>query len=721
MVRLTHSPLAVLMLAISTVVVSLPQQLPMRAPSSSVNLQGNTRVSASPILQFHNDNLQEILLDLANSLDRGFPEGWESLVQTPDTTGTSSIEITSPSDLERITEPWGIDPSIRAEVLGDIRELIEFSLGEGYYVAQHFSYALPGSNCHAGERPVCLSTLFLVTRPQAIEDGHVRMAELAHVYVQAGAETYQQKDYYRCCHRCWFRRCCHTCDGPRGLTPVEMDQIQQVLSTNQAIWAHNNLPAVGSQLVLAQVQEHINTSGVVGILPLSKIDAILRKFLENRSENKEVYKDHDEGLLTALQEDTRSHRQNIRNMKVTIAEQDVVYLIENMLSDCFKKAGIEESVADWFNRIYPENRGKTISLECEVSSQTKETIVPPVAGCKSSTSITSRAMYSWVLLSPRENNDKMLECLLINSNIVVDHRECIRQPNYDSIVGESTGAVVRWGIGHQDGSFDPMFYLVQWNDYPMSINKALLDILRFATAASYLKVSPFEALNLLHIESTGTDMPVQTMSPGLIAIGEAMKLFAEGWAAIAGAFRTSIREDIRIRVCLGFNRYEHNAKAFSSSGIERENLIEFVEHIISTAQLPNNDDLKTIMLGVKYSDDSFTWTGESMSYTAPDGKNHFLYVTKNADPVTDKINLIFGMVNSGYTLAPDMMIVRRTKSILGGIFESEETEFRSIPHELTLNDTVILEMYFEMVVFRQMAMVSNLPVPEYPDLSSLCG
>ncbi|KAF8936862.1 hypothetical protein BGZ58_003588 [Dissophora ornata] len=631
MVRLTHSPLAVLMLAISTVVVSLPQQLPMRAPSSSVNLQGNTRVSASPILQFHNDNLQEILLDLANSLDRGFPEGWESLVQTPDTTGTSSIEITSPSDLERITEPWGIDPSIRAEVLGDIRELIEFSLGE------------------------------------------------------------------------------------------EMDQIQQVLSTNQAIWAHNNLPAVGSQLVLAQVQEHINTSGVVGILPLSKIDAILRKFLENRSENKEVYKDHDEGLLTALQEDTRSHRQNIRNMKVTIAEQDVVYLIENMLSDCFKKAGIEESVADWFNRIYPENRGKTISLECEVSSQTKETIVPPVAGCKSSTSITSRAMYSWVLLSPRENNDKMLECLLINSNIVVDHRECIRQPNYDSIVGESTGAVVRWGIGHQDGSFDPMFYLVQWNDYPMSINKALLDILRFATAASYLKVSPFEALNLLHIESTGTDMPVQTMSPGLIAIGEAMKLFAEGWAAIAGAFRTSIREDIRIRVCLGFNRYEHNAKAFSSSGIERENLIEFVEHIISTAQLPNNDDLKTIMLGVKYSDDSFTWTGESMSYTAPDGKNHFLYVTKNADPVTDKINLIFGMVNSGYTLAPDMMIVRRTKSILGGIFESEETEFRSIPHELTLNDTVILEMYFEMVVFRQMAMVSNLPVPEYPDLSSLCG
>ncbi|KAF9992786.1 hypothetical protein BGZ65_011799 [Modicella reniformis] len=263
----------------------------------------------------------------------------------------------------------------------------------------------------------------------------------------------------------------------------------------------------------------------------------------------------------------------------------------------------------------------------------------------------------------------------------------------------------------------------------MSVNKALLDILRFATTAAYLRINHLqgeyekeEKMNVVDFPVSGVlDLPdhLFPLDP-LSALGLSMILVAQGFTAIANLFKNTITEAVKSKVCLGFERYSHIVKTAAFTGIDKDNFPEVIEQVVTTAQLPNNDDLKSIMLGVKYSETEFTWTGESMIYTAPDGNNHFLYLTKHADPKTNKVDLIYGMVNAQYSLAADLFIVNKKTSILGSIFQKQETEFKTIPHTLSFNDTALLEMYFETIVFRKIALMTGLSVPDFPDLSSLC-
>ncbi|KAF9113664.1 hypothetical protein BGX27_001081 [Mortierella sp. AM989] len=717
MVSTLRSLLALLTLLVCSMALGIPQQIPMRAPSGA----SFHRVSASSVIQ--GKDLKSILGDMANELDQGIPAGWERLLHAPDTFGNSGIELMNPQDINQVIEPWAIDGSIKGEAVKDITALIQISAGEGYYVAQHFTYSVP--QCHAGARPVCLTTLFVIIRPREVDQGRVLITELAHIYMQSGAETIEQLRYYETCHRCWFSRCCHQKSEPRGLSPEEINNIHRVLSTTQAQWARAHLP---EQPKIQDGYLQINA------WPMSEIDKILQRFINNTAENRDVFKKLDEGLITALQNDTKSHRQDVKSMAVSATVKDVVLLLDNMMSDCIQRAGVEESVAEWFKRVYPTNGNKPISLECEVSGQRKEVINPPSVGCASSTRVTSKAMYSWAILSPR--ND-LVDCLFITSTVAVSYTECVPQPDlpdgasskrcgyylYDNIIAEeSKGSVVRWGVIQPDGSFDSVNYLVQWDQYPMSVNKALMDILRFASAAAYLKVNipQVYSTTTLQVEPSDTDLDLQMVDPATASLGASMMAFAEGWSAVAKALKTTIKEDIKMKVCLGFDEYKHTTKAMRLVGVTKVDLLEVVEQIINAAQLPDDSDLKSIMLGVKYSEEEFTWTGESMLYTAPDGRNHFLYLTKHANPETNMTDMVYGMVNSNYKLASDMLIVNRQTSILGGIFGSEKTSIRKIPHVLSLNDTVILEMYFEMVVFRQMAIVSNLTPPPYPDISTLC-
>ncbi|KAF9357047.1 hypothetical protein BGX34_009620 [Mortierella sp. NVP85] len=735
------------------------------------------RILASEV--YRGENLRELLQSITTEMDRGIPNGWEQLAQPPVTQGTSGAETMEPQNLDQVMSPWGLHPSVYDTAFEDIQALIHVAMDKAFYVAQHFTYGLPhcfgsyggDSNIHVYDdvlRPACLSTLLVVAKPKIIRGDRVWTTELVHVYMQSEAQIIEQKESYEDCHFCWFSRCCHTKWRPRGLRLDETERIQQLLSTSQADWARAHIPSRGyaagpiplspssSGLALFPPEEFgpCNDNYVKNAnWPIQNIDRLLRQFIQNKAENEEVFKKQDVGFLKAFQNDMRTRQQDIKKMLVTVNEHAVVPFLEDMVSDCFERSGVEESVRDWFKRVWEENRsqGKPISLECSVASQRKEEMVPPHQGCNSSTTVTSKALFTWVILSPQNN---MIDTLIIRSNLDVNHLECVpltppegpgepgddqgcrgrrRRPHFHLApfgeIEESTGAIIRWSVMQPDGSFNPVHYMKEWLDYPTSVNKALLDILRFSAAASYLRVNipslmidedignGYNTQEGLVVVNKGVDNFLDPAS--MAALGKAMTSFADGWSAIAKAFKSSVREQVMRRVCLGFEKYNQFTKASAMSGVHPGHMLEVVEQIIVSAQLPDNRDLKSIMLGIKYSDE-FAWIGESITYTAPNGKSNFFYLTKHTNPNTNKTDLVYGSLNTEFTLAPDMLIVNRQTSILGGIWEKEETIFRTIPHELTLNETALMEMYFEIIVFRKMAQVTGIPLPPLPDLTPLC-
>ncbi|KAG0241023.1 hypothetical protein BGX31_001527 [Mortierella sp. GBA43] len=479
--------------------------------------------------------------------------------------------------------------------------------------------------------------------------------------------------------------------------PEEIQTVNKVLSTNQATWARTN--------------------------------GLLRQFVQNKHENRDVFKKQESRLLAALQDDMRLHHQNITKTSVSVNDQGAVPLLENMVANCFQKA-VGEPIVEWLKRVRGKNPDQTISLECSVSSQRKEVIDPPMNGCRSTIEVTSMTLFSWVILSPQST---LIDALTIQSALNVSHTECEPLPpsddrdNADDCVEGIDfasperevfeGAIVRWSIMQPDGSFNPVHYKRNWREYSGYVNKAMLDILRYSAAAAYLGITIPSLDHLSAMPEYGT---TKLDPESLAAFGSIIKKFAEGWSSAAIPLKPSIHQNFGLKVCLGFEQYDDTSKAAAISGIHPSNLMKAVEHVIQAAQLPDDKDIKSIMMGVKYSDNEFTWTSESITYMGPDGKNRFLYLTKHANPKTNKIDLIYGMVNSEFSLAPDILVVHEKWSMLWGTFGGGRTYYRKVPHVVTLEDAKILEMYFEMIVLHKMAMVTGLPVPQHPDLTVFC-
>ncbi|KAF9537436.1 hypothetical protein BGW38_010058, partial [Lunasporangiospora selenospora] len=75
---------------------------------------------------------------------------------------------------------------------------------------------------------------------------------------------------------------------------------------------------------------------------------------------------------------------------------------------------------------------------------------------------------------------------------------------------------------------------------------------------------------------------------------------------------------------------------------------------------------------------------------------------------------------STFKIAPDILVITRKSVKWFGLDRSEEVIFRNVPHILTLNDTALLNTYFEVVAYRKLALVIGATIPSYPDLGPAC-
>ncbi|KAG0345166.1 hypothetical protein BG005_001420 [Podila minutissima] len=662
-----------------------PPQVPMRVPDDNVVVPVN-RLSFSASAVDQGNDVQDVLSQIASCLNQGLPDRWERLMHAPITQGSSTIDMIAPSDLESIVRSWGLNNDLFEQAYRDINTLIRLAVGEGVYIAQGFSYNW----------------------------SHCRGAELRHIYVTSTAETVQQYVYSHPCHRCWFKTCCHDVYTPRNLDTQELQDVQAVMSTFQSDWALNLLSQQirRAQPALYNGRPGTSLSSASDGAPVwpSLFDRLLRLFIGNSAENHDVHKVYRGGLLEAIQNATLSRRQAFHNMQLTVSERGIVPLLEDMLTSCFDRANIEESVEEWWRRVYTEFQGDPISLECEFVIQRRVTIVPPRDRCITSKNVTIDSSYSWILVVPHDNG--LFEILFMEGDLGVAFEECEpEEEDDDEEVLDSWTTLARIPMDVQESG---SMYLAEWESYPSHVSKILLDFLRFASASSYLKIPvykkplsppslspspcPHRHSVLHHYQqqqlqlqdaSTDTVAPL-AMDPSFVALMESIKLFAETWEKLAKAMGSTSSTTIKRRVCLGFDALDYRATSSVMQGVVQKNLAELVEDIVDLEELPRREDIKRLMTGVKYST-NFTWLAESMT-----------------------------AIQSKFVLAPDMLIVRRQKSSLFGFRKSDETSIEYVPHTLTLNDTLVLEMFWEMVAFHQLAISLGGDPPMYADLSGYC-
>ncbi|KAF9959354.1 hypothetical protein BGZ72_009816 [Mortierella alpina] len=217
--------------------------------------------------------------------------------------------------------------------------------------------------------------------------------------------------------------------------------------------------------------------------------------------------------------------------------------------------------------------------------------------------------------------------------------------------------------------------------------------------------------------------------PRFAMIMESIKLFAETWEKVAQAFSSNVTQSVKRKVCLGFDSNSYHAESFVLQDVAEKHMKRALRGIVQVNHLPAAASRDSILLGVEFSN-NFTWVGENMIYKDSQGQQAFLFLAKRGYSVktgrgrkaktTKTVDIVYSRVKTDYLLAKDMLVVREQKSILGGIWKSDKTYINYVPHTLTPADTEILQMFWQMIAYRQMATATRVSPPKMPNLKGLC-
>ncbi|KAF9080200.1 hypothetical protein BGX23_002511 [Mortierella sp. AD031] len=692
-----NSPTSSKRLKLTIVGNSLPHQLVFR-PSNDVQ-------SASSEV-FKGSNAELLLRNFIGELDRGLPSDWRRLVHLPQTAGTSSIQVIDPQNLSQALDSWDLHSSIRDYIHRDIELLISFHAEEVVYTSVKFRYYIPG--CHGGDIPVCMQALFVVVRRLDLAD-ELSTVEIRHIYADTFSSAIQQVVVGESCHHCWFRMCCHATYKPRGFHNDENTAIEAVISTHLSWWANGDIPTIDGLSLSAQalsLQEQV------------------RQFVNNDVENEDVFKSYDDVLPKTVQDSALTTRPNTRSFSLSIREQDLP-VIDNFVSSCLRRANVNETVQEMWHRTRDGQTDKPLSLECQSIKQVQSIQDTPTEGCNKTSVVKVDTQYSWIQLSPRPG---LLECFFIGSEMSSSHSECI-DPAVDPEVTPDPvqeGSIVRLSEPQAEGYYFPVHYMVQWLAYSPQVNKAVMDMLRVASAAAYLRIlvsRPEPRVFTPASFSALFDNPVPGKDAGnpMVEIGKGIGAIGDGWSKFANAVHHSVSETVTRQICLGFERYEHTVRALSARGIDQDRISELVDALIELAhvQVPDIDELKKMMVILEFSP-NITWTGEHVMHTSNDGFHRVFYFYKHVNEVSQKVDIVFGTLASTFTIAPDVLTVHRRKSSWAGLSRSDMVFYRNVPHEMSASDIMLLNLYFEVVAYRKLAVALGQPIPHFPSLQPVC-
>ncbi|CAF4062384.1 unnamed protein product [Rotaria sordida] len=196
----------------------------------------------------------------------------------------------------------------------------------------------------------------------------------------------------------------------------------------------------------------------------------------------------------------------------------------------------------------------------------------------------------------------------------------------------------------------------------------------------------------------------QTESNG---VTDKIKALANSVSTVVGTFKeivetlkTSKSETIERIIRFGFTYFNQKTTILQAIDIPRANANEFVNAVIMDYNLPSKG---SFMLGLTYSND-FAWEQIQYVYSPEmNGKYRCLTLFKNGDSITNTASFFIVDIDADWTLAPDLLLITKKKSILGGFYSSSSQSFQERPHVLTIDEAVQLQKFFMLVAIGNMA------------------
>jgi hypothetical protein len=190
------------------------------------------------------------------------------------------------------------------------------------------------------------------------------------------------------------------------------------------------------------------------------------------------------------------------------------------------------------------------------------------------------------------------------------------------------------------------------------------------------------------------------------------------WSQIVDAFKTTRNTEIKERILgKGFDYFSQNAQIQISKGVKEEYLDTYLKHLETRLKVPtqNQEDLKMTLEEIKFTDSSVWSAFDTLFSIDTQGSVKFASILSSRND-SGSYDFVYTDIKGDFKLAPDVLVVRKSLSVLGGIWSDSKDEYQKVPRSLNPEDVQIVVQFFQIVAFKGFAEQFGFKL-DFPKLS----
>jgi hypothetical protein len=596
---------------------------------------------------------------------------WNSYIVWLETNASASNAQVGTTTLASTMARWPIPDQFRDQAVQSVNLLVLAAM-EGSYTTQGFIF-----DTQSG---ASLSTLLVATQKLDTPNDPNSPVAISYMTITTNVGIKQQYTAYnvRSCHTCpkcaWLWKCCchdNTEYSPRGNTLEELEIIKNKMKFDQ--YDRFNRAPFNKMIEYRALPQRNN------------LTEALENFLSNTAVKAEILAPYNDSVLSTLQSSIGSLRLSSQSLKLTKVNRKNVFII---LSALAKDYGFEN---DYLNSQF------TQQLQTGRASY-ENLFTAPIDNNHVS------IKYIWILGQTLDNSTYSINFLSVNitSQILID---TLLSNGTNTNETNQQIKIVRTSTLNDRGEFFDEHLLTLITPWQLETTKTALNILRFTAASALI---PQKHRMLSYFNSVPNNVPEsRSISEKIIALSKAVSAVAGAWKDVVTALKSSSSTTITRIVRFGFTHFSQKSSVLKVMNIPADRATQFINALIIDYNIPPEG---SFALALTYSDD-FDWTPSEFLYSPErNGNYRSLTLFKNGDSLSNTASFFIVDINADWQLAPDLLLIQKSKSILGGLFESNKQSIQEIPHSLTLDEVTKLQQFFMLVAMGNLASTLHLNV-----------
>lgn len=220
---------------------------------------------------------------------------------------------------------------------------------------------------------------------------------------------------------------------------------------------------------------------------------------------------------------------------------------------------------------------------------------------------------------------------------------------------------------------------------------------------------------LLNFSNITPQIYLSSGNEGLNLLSQTFQKVKEVWNSILSLSHSGTETKVKkLLIDRGYSAYDQTAQVQILSGVRREGLKYLYELLSGRLDIPTDKRpyIQSALEVIEFSDTN-TWANFDIIFNIDDGaKVKYASVFSNRGK-NDTFNFVITEIDASFDLSPDIMIITKKLSILGGLWSQSNVEIEYNPRYITNEELASVFSFFQVIVYKQVAIQFgiNLELP----------